>query len=364
MNQDIPHTEATALREGVGQNLFRLCQVDSTSGKERDVLPALQGLLADLQPDELSLLPVEGGRINVYARWGDPQVLFSTHLDTVPPHLPVHMDETGVWGRGACDAKGQIIAQFEAIRRLVAAGHRSLGWLGVSGEETDSAGAQAALSMGGRLPNLRAIINGEPTENQLATGQRGITHVRLCCVGRPAHSGTPEEGHSALWDLMDWLQRVRQLPMAEDAELGPEVWNLGLLKGGEATNVVSAHAQAEVLARTVPGTRFQSAVEAARPTSGLVELRLEEPWDRYPLLPGFPYAPMPFGSDAPTLRQLVADRTVVLAGPGSIRVAHTAHEHLTFQDLAEGIDLLVRIGEYFLSAGGKASKRGAESSAQ
>jgi acetylornithine deacetylase len=362
MDQDIPQTEMLALRVGVGRDLLRLCEVDSTSGHERELLPLLQTMLAELKPDELSVQQVEGGRLNLLACWGEPQVLFSTHLDTVPPHLPARLEPDAVWGRGACDAKGQVLAQFEAIRTLLAEGHRNLAWLGVSGEETDSAGASAALSLAARLPQLRVLINGEPTDNRLATGQRGIAHVRLCCAGRPAHSGLPEEGHSALWDLLDWLQRLRQQPMAEDAELGPEVWNLGLLKGGEATNVVSAHAQAELLARTVPGTRFLPAVEAARPEAGLMELRLEEPWDRYPAVPGFEHAPVPFGSDAPALRALVPDRTVVLAGPGSIRVAHTAQEHLTFRDLAEGIDLLVRLGRHFLGAGGKASKRDGDAS--
>lgn len=362
MNQDTPQTPTTPapceLRAGVARDLLRLCEVDTTAGRERELLPHLQTLLADLAPDELSLQSVEGGRMNLFVRWGEPELLFSTHLDTVPPHLPARLEGEAVWGRGACDAKGQIVAQLEAIRILLAEGHRNLAWLGVSGEETDSAGANAALALAGRLPKLRALINGEPTDNRLATGQRGIAHVRLCCTGRPAHSGTPEEGHSALWDLMDWLQALRQAPMAEDPELGPEVWNLGLLRGGEATNVVSAHAQAELLARTVPGTRFLAEAEAVRPETGLMELKLQEPWDRYPILPGFAHAPMPFGSDAPTLRALVPDRTVVLAGPGSIRVAHTANEHLGLRDLAEGIDLLVRLGRHFLAAGGKASKRG------
>lgn len=336
--------------------LARLCEVDTTCGREAALLPLLRELLEELRPDEVQIHPVEGGRLNVLARWGDPELLFSTHLDTVPPHLPVMVEGEAVWGRGACDAKGQILAQFEAIRRLLSEGHRNLAWLGVSGEETDSAGARAALACADRMPRLRALVNGEPTGNRLATGQRGVLHLRLCCAGKSAHSGTPEEGHGALWDLMDWLQAVRESPMAADPELGPEVWNLGLLRGGEATNAVSAHAQAEVLARTVPGTRFRDAVETTRPDTGLVDLRLEEPWDAYPLVPGFAHASMPFGSDAPTLRRLVADRTVVLAGPGSIRVAHTPQEHLRLADLSEGIDLLTRLGRHFLGAGGKAAK--------
>jgi acetylornithine deacetylase/succinyl-diaminopimelate desuccinylase-like protein len=79
-----------------------------------------------------------------------------------------------------------------------------------------------------------------------------------------------------------------------------------------------------------------------------VDLRLDEPADRYPQIPGFDHAAMPFGSDAPALRALVPDRTVVLAGPGSISVAHTLDEHLRLDDLEAGVDLNRRLALHFL----------------
>ncbi len=342
--------------------LMRLCRVDSTSGREAEVVPTLFAILREAGVEKVEMHPLGDGRCNVLATWGRPRLLFSTHLDTVPPFIPPTVRDGAVWGRGTCDAKGQIVAQLMAIQRLQGLGEGGFAWLGVAGEETDSQGANAALSLKARLSECVALINGEPTELKLAAGQRGVEHWCLRCVGRSAHSGSPELGASASWSLIDWLTRLRAEALPVDGDLGPEIWNLGLLRGGEATNVVSSHASADLLARTVPGTRFGAALEATRPPEGLAERRLTEPWDQYPEVPGFPQAPMPFGSDAPQLRALIADRTVVLVGPGSISVAHTMEEHLRLDDLMAGIDLLTELGQHFLTKGkrrGKSRKRAA-----
>ncbi len=345
-------------RDWLANWLMELCAVDTTSGAEDAGLPVLRALLLELGA-EVTEQPVAPGRTNVLATWGEPRILFSTHLDTVPPYFPPRLEGDRVHGRGACDAKGQILAQLAAIHRLRAQGVEGLAWLGVVGEETDSAGAREALKLGNRFSRLRVLINGEPTGNQVATGQRGALHVRLECHGVAAHSGSPELGRNAIWELSDWLQRLRAESRPTDALLGPEVWNLGQLRGGEAPNVIAAHAEAEVLARTLPDSDFEARIAATRPEHGAVTVRLSEPPDRYPVLNGFPMAPMPFGSDAPTLRGLVPTRAVALAGPGRIAVAHTDHECLDLGDLEAGIALNVRLAEHFLdgSHGGEGSKR-------
>jgi acetylornithine deacetylase/succinyl-diaminopimelate desuccinylase-like protein len=192
------------------------------------------------------------------------------------------------------------------------------------------------------------LINGEPTELKLATGQRGVQHLCLHCQGRAAHSGSPELGRNATWPLLDWLQRLREQPRPEDPQLGQELWNLGLLQAGEAINSVPAWAEAHLLARVVPGSTFLDEVRRLAPPEGVIDLRLDEPADLYPPVPGFEHAAMPFGSDAPALRALVPDRTVVLAGPGSISVAHTLGEHLSLADLEAGVDLNRRLALHFL----------------
>ena len=327
--------------------LAELCALDSTSGREAELLPALLPAL-EARGARVEVRPLAPGRCNVLATWGEPRVLFSTHLDTVPPFLPPRLEGETIFGRGACDAKGQMVAQWLAVDRLLAEGRTGFAWLGVAGEETDSLGAREAGHWAGRFQGCRALINGEPTELKLAAGQRGVENLLLRCAGRPAHGGSPELGHSAILDLLDWLEGMRRLPLARDPELGPEVWNLGTLEGGSAVNIVADRAEALLNLRAVPGSGFRAALEALRPAGAELLTLLEDPPCLYPAIPGFDRAPMPFGSDVPQLRALIPGGTVVLAGPGSIRVAHTGQEHLTLADLRAGVELNHKLALHFL----------------
>jgi acetylornithine deacetylase len=326
--------------------LERLCAHDTTTGREDRGLDTLVALLRELGA-RVHLQPIESGRSNVLATWGEPRVLFSTHVDTVPPYLPPQRAPEGLWGRGTADAKGQAIAQLAAIRSLLAEGRDGCAWLGIVGEETDSIGAKRALELAPQLAGCRALLNGEPTHNELATGQRGILSLRLSCSGKAAHSGTPELGRSALWPLLEWLQRLRSIAGPHDQDLGPEIWNLGELAGGEAPNVVPANAHASVFARTLPGSSFLEDVRRLAPPEGRVEVLAETPSDRFPRHAGFRYAPVPFGSDAPRLRALAQGGEVVLVGPGRIELAHGLDEHLRDDELAEGYALLLRLARHF-----------------
>ncbi|GLH67297.1 M20 family metallopeptidase [Geothrix edaphica] len=319
--------------ERIARWTLQLCQVDSTTGQEAALIPLLTGMFRDLGARVL-WQTVEGGRRNLLATWGDPKLLFSTHLDTVPPYLPPRREAGRLWGRGTCDAKGILATMMETIRLLLAEGRRDLAFLGVVGEETDSLGARIALDLKRTLPDLLGVINGEPTGNVLATGQRGSAHLCLRCRGRAAHSGTPEEGLNAAFPMFDWISDLRRLPGRVDPVLGPEVWNLGTLKTGRAINVVPDEAETRLFARTVAGSTFVQDVQRLRPEVGEVDVLFERGPEVFPRLEGFPTAPVPFGSDAPTLRNLARSRFVVMTGPGSIRVAHTEDE---FLDLAEAV---------------------------
>lgn len=326
-----------------------LCRADTTTGRENAGLPILRELLAAAGA-EVTLQEVENGRHNVLATWGTPRLLFSTHLDTVPPFLPPIRDGDVLRGRGTCDAKGQIAAQLAAIAALRANGRDGLAWLGVVGEETDGLGAITAARFAPQLRGCRAAINGEPTENKLATGQRGSLLLRLRTRGVPAHSGTPELGRSAIWPLLDWLQALRQVPARSDPELGAEIWNLGQLRGGNAPNVVPAAAEALLFVRTLPDSTFTALARELAPADALVEEVSTSPPDHFAKLPGFPHAVVTFGSDAPRLRPLVGGGPVVLCGPGSILVAHTADEHITGRELGAGVELLVAIANELLGS--------------
>ena len=164
--------------------------------------------------------PVAGDRVNVIATVGpaDPEVVFSTHIDCVPPFFPSRVEGERLYGRGACDAKGILAAQITALDRLRAAGEERAGLLVVVGEEHGSAGAHAANRLATRC---RHLLNGEPTDNRLATATKGVYRVRLAATGRAVHSAYPELGASAIEPLLDALVALRDLDLPADPDLGP-----------------------------------------------------------------------------------------------------------------------------------------------
>jgi acetylornithine deacetylase len=125
---------------------------------------------------ESAKMPVKDARANVLAIWPGhprPEIVFSTHMDTVPPFIPSAEDDTSIYGRGSCDAKGIIAAQVIAAEKLRSEGVY-VGMLFLVGEERDSIGAKAANQ---HPIGSRFMINGEPTENRLAIATKGALHV-------------------------------------------------------------------------------------------------------------------------------------------------------------------------------------------
>jgi len=151
-------------------------------------------------------MPVEGTRANVLATWvghDRPEIVFSTHMDTVPPFIASSEDAGRIYGRGACDAKGIIAAQIVAAEKLRGA-DVFVGLLFLVGEERDSIGAKLANQ---QPIGSRFMINGEPTENKLALASKGALHVELVARGKMAHSAYPELGESAIDKLVEALLR-------------------------------------------------------------------------------------------------------------------------------------------------------------
>jgi len=285
-------------------------------------------------------------RFNVYAGTAgeNPDVVLSTHMDTVPPFYPSSEDAEFVYGRGACDAKGIIAAQIIAAERLLAEGVR-VGLLFVVGEERDSAGAKTANL---QPRGSRFLINGEPTDNRLAVASKGTLRVRLTARGKMAHSAYPELGESATHKLIEALNRllVLQLPVVED--VGPSTLNVGTLEGGRAPNVIADHAEAQMLIRLVgPSDETKAAVLKAVDGLAEVEFTLEIPFQRFRAVEGLPTMVAKFTTDIPFLTRWGEP---LLLGPGSIHVAHTPDERLAKRELMEAVELYVKVARELVAS--------------
>ncbi len=278
-------------------------------------------------------------RFNVYASVSGerPDVVFSTHIDTVPPYFGSSEDEEAIYGRGACDAKGIIAAQIVAAERLRAGGIK-VGLLFVVGEERDSAGAKVANE---RPRGSRFLINGEPTDNRLAVASKGALRAVVRAHGRMAHSAYPELGESAIHKLVEALHRVLAVELPSVADIGPSTLNVGLIDGGRATNVIADLAEAQMLVRLVgPSEETRAALERAVAGLADIEFTLEIPFIRMREIEGLKTMVAAFTSDVPALGNWGEP---LLLGPGSIHVAHTRQERLRKQELFEAIDLYTEV---------------------
>ncbi|HEY1808938.1 MAG TPA: M20/M25/M40 family metallo-hydrolase [Acidobacteriaceae bacterium] len=330
----------------------RLIDIESITYNEGAVGAFLAEFLAT-QGYAVEKMPVEqhpesrasSERLDVYAcaPGQTPAVVFSTHMDTVPPFISSSEDEEYIYGRGACDAKGIIAAQVAAAERLRDQGVHA-GLLFVSGEERDSAGAKAANL---QPRGSRFLINGEPTDNRMALASKGALRAVVRATGKMAHSAYPELGESATHKLIEALHRILEIPLPTLEGIGPSTLNVGMISGGYAPNVIADRAEAQVMVRLVgPAEETRRAIEKAAEGLASVDFTLEIPFRRLRSLPGLPTMIAAFTTDIPWLSNWGEP---ILLGPGSIHVAHTPYEKLAKKELREAIDLYVEVAQRLMN---------------
>ena len=373
----------------------RVLNVDSTSGKE---VRLADMLAADLSAPgrTVEVFEVGDGTRNVLVSWGRPKVVFCTHLDTVPPYIPpvimepLHRNDSMVSegeknsesvkgcirGRGTCDAKGQLLAMYEACKTLEAKGYDGFGLLLLAGEETGSFGAKAfnAMMEGGDRAGIDEnawIVVGEPTDNLMASAAKGTKSFEVTFTGVACHSGYPQNGQSAVMYFNDFVNAIRSIAFPVDPMLGETTWNIGKLNSDNPQNILSDRLTCRVYFRTT----FESDQMVCNIMKNMAgedaKLRFGRPkaqdgsdivgkdvalWQRsmsvtayggdspscFDVLPGFDSAPVAFGSDAP---QLKCFSHKILCGPGSILVAHRDEEHILLSDIEKAVGNYVRIFE-------------------
>jgi acetylornithine deacetylase len=318
----------------------QLIDIPSLTGEEGAVGSFLAEVLEPrgYRVDRLRVAP---DRFNVLATTGEPpRIVFSTHIDTVPPFIPSREDGEYIYGRGSCDAKGIIAAQIFAAERLRAAGMNTLGLLFTVDEELGSEGAQAANSH----PLAREcefLINGEPTDNLLAVGTKGSVRLTITTSGRAAHSAYPEAGESAIEKLLDILQNIRNVQWPEDGFFGSTTCNIGVISGGTRPNVIPDHARAQLQIRLgIDIEHVKRIVEQAVSDRGAVEYESAHNPVRLTSVPGVDGTVVRFTTDIPYLSNW---GKALLLGPGSILDAHTDHERVSKSELERAVDLYVEL---------------------
>ena len=325
-------------------DVFRLTRelidIPSVTGDEFQIGTSLGELLVRYGY-RVELEDVAAERSNIIATTeAPPRVVLSTHMDTVPPFIASSEDDDFIYGRGSCDAKGIIAAQIAAAEQLRAQGLNEIGLLFTVDEEVASAGAKIANDhpLAG---SCEYLINGEPTDNQLATGTKGSIQTIIRTEGRAAHSAYPEYGESAIEKLLDVLNDLRNIEWPDDGVFGETTCNIGVLSGGVRANVIPSEAQATLHIRLAKeSSAVKELLEQSIDGRAIIDYKSVHDPVRLFTTGGFDQMLARFTTDIPYLSNW---GRALLIGPGSILDAHTDGEKIRKSDLTKAVELYVEL---------------------
>ncbi|RLM13269.1 M20 family metallopeptidase [Gibbsiella quercinecans] len=293
---------------------------------------------------------------------------FTGHLDTVPlGNRPWRYDPFGhdvedgkLYGRGASDMKAAIAAFACACvrhRQQIQAGCGVVLLL-TGGEETGCDGAKA-LMQHGPLPEIGALIVGEPTANYPVIGHKGALWLRCEIQGKTAHGAMPELGINAIYLAADALVKIRHFsPGPPHPLMRQPTLNVGRIQGGLNINSVPDKAAFDVDIRTAPNLqheeicgRLHSLLGSGVSLSPLVDLpavlteaatpwiqtlyRLCQPYHDAPLAPRI----VPYFTDASLLLPALNHPPCVILGPGEPAMAHQTDEYCELEKLRQAEEL-------------------------
>jgi acetylornithine deacetylase len=387
----------------IERDLVRLVRTRSVTADEEAAQEVMAELMADagvaverMAPDPAAVradpdwpgeemardsLPIVVGRTGMS---GGRRILLVGHVDVVPvgdedawfvPPFGGVVHDGRVYGRGACDMKGGVIAILEAFRALRDSDTRlargEAWFVSVPSEEDGGQGMLAAIRAG--CTGDMAVIT-EPTGLDLITAHAGAIVFRLTVPGRAAHASRRREGVSALDKLMVLVRALEEDERERNAaETDPLMTTLGLpyptiigtIRGGDWASTVMDKVTVDGRYGVRLGDSWREAEAELRAT--IDRAAAADPWlhDHPPTLeitggrfssartdPDHelvrslgdaaeavlghrpPIAGAPYGAD---MRLLVNEgqTPTVIFGPGDARTAHVADEHVPLAEVAD-----------------------------
>lgn len=335
-----------------------LVKIESISHNEFGVSRYLQSYLENL---DLGLkLTVDPSSRNIYAYGGDNSenstVLLTSHIDTVPPYINYYIEEDfddeqesiKIHGRGSSDAKASVAAQIIAAKELLEDGLvtlEDLSLLFVFEEEVGGTGMRSAnVYFNEENITWDSVIFGEPTENKLATGHKGLYMADLEVFGFASHSGYPDVGNDANKILIEIMHELENYSWPTSKLLNKTTLNIGLIDAGVADNVISPYAHCKLLLRTsVEYEEIDIAIKKIiakyEPLAEDLKYKVmitDQPVTLDSEVEGFETYIASYATDIPKLDHKNFKR--YLYGPGSILVAHGPNEYVAAESLLKAVE--------------------------
>jgi len=327
---------------GVVELARDLIKIPSPSGEEREV-----GLFIAKRLEKNFDVKMQkvGDRFNLFAIKGKPNVILTTHMDTVPKQIKINEDEMNLYGRGSCDANGILACMICACEEASQKGLNNFGMVFDVSEETDFVGILKAKYE----INPKFTIVGEPTDFKIVFGQKGLIQLKIKCKGKSAPGSTPEKGISAIDNLIEIIGDLKKINFPKDDKLGKTTINVGEIKGGSAPNVVSENAEATLEFRTTkPNEKILQLLREVVPNECLEINYAYEPVlneninfiEKF----GFDKIIVPFFTEMYFWAK--KSKTIVF-GPGKYEFAHSDEEQIKKEDLIKGKEIYLKMIEEF-----------------
>ncbi len=190
------------------------------------------------------------------AEYGQGGVVLSGHLDTPPigdywSFSQSQIASGRLYGRGAADMKGTIVAMMQAAADLTT--RKIPVVLAFTTDEETS--MQGAMALAKTLPlrRAKAVVVGEPTGLRVAHAEKGVLDISIETRGKAAHGAMPHLGDNAISKMMRIVRGLESFKgRIAHPELGAVTMNLGTFHGGTRLNVVPNKCTAEVDIRFPP----------------------------------------------------------------------------------------------------------------
>lgn len=349
--------------------------IDGGAG-EADLASLLFSDLRDWGFDPVREPVHPGGRDNVMAilpgRDGAPVVMFHAHLDTVGLSGKATADalSTGgnVYGRGACDTKGSLVAMVESLRLLGSVDPAERATVMLVGGIDEEVGGTGAQELAAAHPEVDMAVLGEPTSLEIATAHKGVLRLEIATTGIPSHSSKPHLGRNAIYAMgrvLDILQSdyLASLDPVGHPLAGPPTLAVTIIRGGSGFNVVPAECVIGLDRRVIPGENHEELLKEFDELLAGLDVPLER---RDPLLMTAPLDTpvtdpvvralkgareeatgreaepigVTFGTDASALAP--AGISCVVFGPGSIDQAHSDEEWVGIEETAIAAEILAQ----------------------
>lgn len=271
----------------------------------------------------------------------NPSVGFLGHTDTVEyiegwNTNPFELAEKDgkLFGLGACDMKGGIAAMLDAVSGIdLSTIKNGIKLYFTDDEEIGFGGIYKLVEIEKKFPKL--MIFGEPTNNEILVGSKGLLEFELNFKGAKAHSSNPEKGKSAnmnavkfLIELEDFYKENIRKDENKNYEIPYTTMNVGIINGGSAKNSVSASCNVMMDFRTIKNKHAENIIEKVNELSKKYNCNVKIIEKVDPFINETDLAAETKTANFITEASFVKAQTKIILGPGPV-TAHEVNEYIT-----------------------------------